>query len=71
MSHRTRERPAECLASLSHSTMIVVDSLATPSARAGGAPRRRRPRIKPLTTPAKGAFDLDRSSPHGFIPDNV
>ncbi|GBP32724.1 hypothetical protein EVAR_18876_1 [Eumeta japonica] len=22
MSHRTRERPAECLASLSHSTMI-------------------------------------------------
>ncbi|GBP08879.1 hypothetical protein EVAR_78273_1 [Eumeta japonica] len=24
MSHRTRERPAECLASLSHSTMIVL-----------------------------------------------
>ncbi|GBP03822.1 hypothetical protein EVAR_2520_1 [Eumeta japonica] len=23
MSHRTRERPAECLASLSHSTMIA------------------------------------------------
>ncbi|GBP48497.1 hypothetical protein EVAR_16166_1 [Eumeta japonica] len=25
MSHRTRERPAECLASLSHSTMIVFN----------------------------------------------
>ncbi|GBP74670.1 hypothetical protein EVAR_51597_1 [Eumeta japonica] len=26
MSHRTRERPAECLASLSHSTMIGLRS---------------------------------------------
>ncbi|GBO99534.1 hypothetical protein EVAR_73405_1, partial [Eumeta japonica] len=27
MSHRTRERPAECLASLSHSTMIGLRAL--------------------------------------------
>ncbi|GBP61339.1 Calmodulin-binding transcription activator 1 [Eumeta japonica] len=29
MSHRTRERPAECLASLSHSTMIVFRARST------------------------------------------
>ncbi|GBP07438.1 hypothetical protein EVAR_4801_1 [Eumeta japonica] len=40
MSHRTRERPAECLASLSHSTMIV------PKSHAG------RPRPPPALTSA-------------------
>ncbi|GBP60150.1 hypothetical protein EVAR_41840_1 [Eumeta japonica] len=29
MSHRTRERPAECLASLSHSTMIGLRARST------------------------------------------
>ncbi|GBP79577.1 hypothetical protein EVAR_64248_1 [Eumeta japonica] len=29
MSHRTRERPAECLASLSHSTMIGLPARST------------------------------------------
>ncbi|GBP43927.1 hypothetical protein EVAR_41784_1 [Eumeta japonica] len=35
MSHRTRERPAECLASLSHSTMIARNEC---RGRSGDAP---------------------------------
>ncbi|GBP70803.1 hypothetical protein EVAR_52930_1 [Eumeta japonica] len=41
MSHRTRERPAECLASLSHSTMIVLDPRRAPPSSAVGSKQRR------------------------------